>query len=77
MPGSGGIVTVLPMGAPENSDEPLLSQLPLAYAVALRMNEAGASAADIATALDVDIGSVAALIEVGRRKLADLRADLP
>lgn len=63
---------VVAMGDPPHPDDSLLPQLPLAYAVALRMHAAGASTADIATALGVEVGAVAALIEVGRRKLAEL-----
>lgn len=63
---------VVAMGDPPHSDDSLLAQLPLAYAVALRMDATGASPSAIATALGVEVGSVAALIEVGRRKLAEL-----
>lgn len=55
-----------------NADEPLLPQLPLAYAVALRLHASGATVDDIAAALGVDVASVGPLIEVGHRKLLEL-----
>jgi len=58
-----------------NADEPLLPRLPLAYAVALRMHASGAAVVDIAAALGIDVPSVGPLLEVGRRKLLELRRD--
>jgi len=58
-----------------NADEPLLPRLPLAYAVALRMHASGAAVVDIAAALGIDVPSVGPLLEVGLRKLLELRRD--
>ena len=66
----GSTVTV--MTDSSNSDEPLLRQLPLAYAVALRLDGWGAATEDIAATLGVDVDAIAALLEVGRRKLRQL-----
>jgi DNA-directed RNA polymerase specialized sigma24 family protein len=53
-------------------DDPLIAQLPMAYAVALRLHAAGATAAVIAEALGTPVDTVPALLDVGRRKLEEL-----
>jgi DNA-directed RNA polymerase specialized sigma24 family protein len=72
MPAVATSSTVSTMDVTSNADEPLLPQLPLAYAVALRMHASGATVGDIAAALGVDVASVGSLIDVGRRKLLEL-----
>jgi len=53
-----------------------LAELPLAYAVALRLRAAGADDQDIATALGIDPAGVPALLEVAEAKLsAELARD--
>lgn len=47
-----------------------LAELPTAHAVALRLVDAGADAATIATALAVPVESVAGLVELAQAKLA-------
>lgn len=55
-----------------------LRQLPLAHAVALRMADAGADEALIASALGIDPESVGPLLAIARAKAERLRrADVP
>lgn len=52
------------------SDEQI-GELPLAYAVALRLDRAGASPDLIATALGVEREAVPSVLELAQRKLAE------
>lgn len=61
------------MGDTNSGDEVLISQLPTVYAVALRLRAAGASETAIAEALGTATEAVPALLDVGRRKLDELR----
>jgi DNA-directed RNA polymerase specialized sigma24 family protein len=50
-----------------------LAQLPDAYATALRLNDAGASHAKIARALEMPVEAVPRLLEIGASKLDALQ----
>jgi DNA-directed RNA polymerase specialized sigma24 family protein len=63
----------LAMGDTNSGDDPLIAQLPTVYAVALRLHGSGASHAAIAEALGTSTDAVPALLDVGRRKLDELR----
>jgi hypothetical protein len=52
-----------------------LRRLPLAYAVALRLSEAGADEATIAAALGVEPESVGPLLDVARAKVERIARD--
>ncbi|MCU1380656.1 MAG: hypothetical protein JWN29_3639 [Acidimicrobiales bacterium] len=56
-------------------DEEALDALPRAYAVALRMDAGGEGTDAIAAALGLDLQSIPALLEIGRRKLRSLLDD--
>lgn len=61
------------MSDAETGDDALIAQLPTVYAVALRLRGGGASDVDIAEALGTDLDAVPGLLEVGHRKLVELR----
>jgi hypothetical protein len=61
------------MGDATTGDDVLLRRLPTVYAVALRLDAAGASSETIGDALGVAPDAVPALLDIGRRKLEDLR----
>ncbi len=61
------------MGDTNRDDELLIAQLPTVYAVALRLRAAGASHRTIAEALGTVTDAVPALLDVGGRKLGELR----
>jgi hypothetical protein len=61
------------MGEPDDPDESALARLPTVYAVALRLDAAGADAEVIASALGIDVAAVGAVLDVGRGKLDELR----
>ena len=48
----------------------VLGELPVSYAVALRMNNRGATAEQIADALGLELEAIPSLIEIGRGKVA-------
>ena len=48
----------------------VLGELPVSYAVALRMNNRGATAEQIAEALGLELEAIPSLIEIGRGKVA-------
>ena len=48
--------------------DPLLGELPLQYAVALRLRAVGASDRTIADALDVDAAAIETLVELANQK---------
>ena len=50
-------------------DDPRLRQLPRIYELGLRLEALGANHELIAACLDLDVGSVPALLEIGARKL--------
>jgi hypothetical protein len=56
-------------------DEEALAALPLAYAAALRMDAGGEGTDAIAAALGLDVESIPALLEIGRRKLRSVLDD--
>jgi hypothetical protein len=51
-----------------------LDELPVAYAVALRLHDAGASDTFIAVGLGIESEAVATMLDVARRKLDAARA---
>jgi hypothetical protein len=55
--------------------EHALSQLPVAYAVAIRLSERGADDQTIAEALGIPVVSLPALLKVGTAKLAQIVRD--
>ncbi len=61
------------MGDVNRQADPLIARLPTVYAVALRLEAAGAGNEAIADALGVDATAVPALLDVGRRKLDEVR----
>jgi len=56
-----------------SDDEYLITELPTAHAVALRMQRSGADDERIADALGISIVQVAALLVMAELKLAELR----
>lgn len=65
---------MVPTVTPMDRQKAML-ELPMAYAVALRMQEAGADAADIGRALEVPEEAVPELLAIGASKLAALLDD--
>lgn len=61
------------MGDTNSGDDLLIARLPTVYAVALRLRAAGASEVVISEALGTVPDAVPVLLEVGRRKLDELR----
>lgn len=59
---------------PGMDESSALSALPAPYAAALRLRDRGGRAGDIAAATGVPEDAVAALLEVGQRKLSELLA---
>lgn len=59
-----------------SNDEHLLTELPTAHAVALRMQRRGADDERIAAALGINVLQVPALVNMAERKLAELRQPL-
>lgn len=51
-----------------------MAALPDVYRTALELRERGAAHADIASALDVDVSAIGALLAIGDEKLARLLA---
>ena len=72
MPHGGRIRTVEAVTTP---DGPLLLHLPVAYAVALALRDAGLDAADIARRLDLAVESMPALFEIAEAKLNAVRKE--
>ena len=54
-------------------DGPLLLHLPVIYAVALALRDAGLDAEDIARRLDLSVESMPALFEIAEAKLSTAR----
>jgi hypothetical protein len=54
-------------------DGPLLLQLPVAYALALALRDAGLDTDDIARRLDLTVESMPALFEIAEAKLSAVR----
>jgi hypothetical protein len=62
-------------GVVSASDAPLLLHLPVVYAVALALRDAGLDSDDIARRLDLSVESMPALFEIADAKLSALRRD--